>query len=805
MDIVAPAKKRGFSFDGFSAWMLALAVPLAIVFFIPSTTVPLISTKIGILVLAVALTFVAFAIARLSHGSLSLPPLVLLGSFWLVPVAYGLSTLFSGVSFDHALLGVEMEVDTLGFVTLLAVLATLGAFVFREVKEYKRFFTLFVGAISLAFVAQIGIIIASKTMSTLPASTNLVGSFTDFSIVTGAGMILALLSLRFLRLSALLRIGLYVFMVLGFLVLVIANSNTVFVLVGLISGALFIEAVLARKLPEQMHLTSTGGNPHARLGSVGHGAKLILPLLCLIVSLFFVFVDVEKQDKVNLSGGFANTLGISIIDVRPSWQSTFMVGSHTFAASPLFGSGPNTFQEEWLKFKDRALNDTVFWNIDFASGVGTIPTSFITTGVIGALAWLLFLGVFLLTGFRVLMFKTPEDEFTRFTAIASFTMTAYLLLLAFFATPGPVVLALAFILLGVFISTLRFSRGRRESTLVFSESPRLGFVLVFVLTLLMLGTIAVTYKLTERYVSNLAFSEAVNALSEGNVDSADLAAGRSIALAPSERAYRLVSTIGIERMSRIVNDRSLEPTAAQQQFQAALSNSISAALEATRRGPTDYQNWTVLGNVYRSVAQLNVDGAFQGAKDAYMKAQELHPTSPVIPYILAQLELSQKHNDEAEAQALASVNLKRDYIPAILFLSQLEIQLGKASEALQAAEAAAYFAPNDSAVLLQVGLLRSGTGDRQGAITALSKAVELSPQYANARFFLAAMLANGGDLAGAIKELEAIASFSAENATAVASDLDTLRSGKNPFTTARLRSLGVPQPPVSEPTESTVE
>lgn len=805
MDIVAPAKKRGFSFDSFSSWVLALAVPVAIVFFVPSTTVPLISTKVALLVLMIALAFVAYAIARLSHGSLSLPPLILLGSFWLVPVAYGLSTLFSGVGFDRALLGVEMETDTLGFVTLLAVLATLVAFAFHEAREYKRFFMLLLSSLSVAFFAQIVFVVLSKTANAIPASTNLVGSFTDFGIITGAGIILSLLALRFLRLSALVRSALYVFLVLGFLVLVIANSNTVFVLVGLVSAGLFIEAVLARKLPEQMHLSSNQGAMGTHANALPKSMALVAPLLCLILPLFFVFVDVEKPDVPNLSGRFANLLGVSIIDVRPSWQSTFMVGSHTLAASPLFGSGPNTFQTEWLKFKDRALNDTVFWNIDFSGGVGTIPTSFITTGVIGALAWLLFLGVFLLTGFRTLMFKMPEDAFVRFTAIASFTTTAYLLLLAFFATPGPVVLALTFVSLGIFVSTLRFSRGRRESALVFSESPRIGFVLVFVLTLLMLGTIAVTYKLAERYVSNLAFSEAVNALSEGNVDAAELAAGRSVALAPSERTYRLLSTIGIERMSRIANDSSLEPTTAQQQFQAALSNSISSALEATRRGPTDYQNWTVLGNVYRSVAALNVDGAYQGAKDAYMKAQELHPTSPVIPYVLAQLELQQKRNDEAEAQALASVNLKRDYIPAILFLAQLEIQLGKANEALQAAEAAAYFAPNDSAVLLQVGLLRSGTGDRQGAIAALTQAVTLNPQYANARFFLAAMHANNGNVPEAIKELETIASFSAENASAVASDLEALREGKNPFTSARLRSLGVPQPPVSEPEESTVE
>ena len=167
--------------------------------------------------------------------------------------------------------------------------------------------------------------------------------------------------------------------------------------------------------------------------------------------------------------------------------------------------------------------------------------------------------------------------------------------------------------------------------------------------------------------------------------------------------------------------------------------------------------------------------------------------------MVSQLEIGKGNGQAAETSLLASVALKRDYIPAIVLLSQLEVQLGKAQQALQAAEAAAYFAPNEPSVLFQVGILRSGTGDTAGAVAALSRAVELNPQYANARFFLAAMLSVQGKYQDALTQLQAVSAMSPDNATAVAADIATLQSNKNPFPPARLRSLGVPSTPVEEP------
>jgi protein involved in temperature-dependent protein secretion len=84
-------------------------------------------------------------------------------------------------------------------------------------------------------------------------------------------------------------------------------------------------------------------------------------------------------------------------------------------------------------------------------------------------------------------------------------------------------------------------------------------------------------------------------------------------------------------------------------------------------------------------------------------------------------------------------------------------------------------------VLFQVGVLQAASGDLNAAVQALGAAVNASPQFANARYFLAAVYAKQGNLQNALTQVQEIASFSQENATAVASYIAALQSNKNPF------------------------
>src|SRR5690349_1510176 len=86
-----------FSFDQISVWSLVAVLVIGTLFLIPSDSVPFLPTKIFILGVGAIITLALYIIARLTRGSIILPPLLLMGALWLPALAYTLSTLFSGV------------------------------------------------------------------------------------------------------------------------------------------------------------------------------------------------------------------------------------------------------------------------------------------------------------------------------------------------------------------------------------------------------------------------------------------------------------------------------------------------------------------------------------------------------------------------------------------------------------------------------------------------------------------------------------------------------------------------------------
>lgn len=778
--VSVPARRA--TFDSAAMWTLPVTIALGAIILIPSASFPFLYTKISLFALGLIVTLALFVLARLTRGNVIVPPLPLLGAVWLVPLAYGLSTLFSGSDPLTGIFGTQLESDTFGFMLVLGFAATLTALVLRRPAHYRTFFTIgFVALLVTGVVEILFLLVGQFAPNVISPSTSIVGSWSDLGMVLGLGIALILLALRFLSVSRRTQILLLVLGAVSLVFVFLVNSILVWVLLALISLGLFVEAVMGRRVSEQADQDLEGAAilSDEDVESVPTGdmanPSLIAPLVVLVVALFVLI------GGSTLAGTLDNALGVNLVDVRPSWQSTFVVGGHAYATSPVFGSGPGTFSTEWLKFRDASLNNTVFWNIDFTSGIGFVPTSFVTTGLLGALAWLAFLGLLLFYGLRALIFRTPTDGFVRYVAVGSFVGSLYVLTLAVFSIPGPVVLVLGFTLLGLFISSLRYATGSREWGVIFSRSPRIGFVVVFALTLLLLGSVAGAYGVIERYIGAVELAASTNALNAGNLDAADAAVSKAILFAPNGTAYRLQATIGQARLSAVAANTKLSQEEARAQFQTALSAAIQSALTATRVAPNDYQNWLTLGDTYAAVVPLGITGAYDNAKTAYAHAATLNPTSPVIELTLAQLEIGNKNLDAARTDLQKAISLKNDYTQAIFLLSQLEVQAGHAKDALAAAEAAVYFAPNDQTVLFQVGILRFANGDTPGAVSALAHAVSVNPQYANARYFLAAAYAKSGDNVNALLQLKAIAALSNENATSLAAQITSLEGGKNPF------------------------
>jgi len=764
------------SLDTVSTWALLITIVVALFIVIPSASITIATVKTFVLAAGALITLALYILARLGRGNVIFPPSVLLGALWLPVVAYLLSAAFSGVSFSNALWGIALEPDTLGFMLAAAVLGTLSALIFRRPEQYRSFLRVAAYVFGALALLQVFIVVLGQFMpNTIAPSFSLVGSFSDLASLLGLGVIAILIALRFLELSQRTYRALMLSGAIGLFLLAIANSSLVWILIALVSLGLFVETVMRRgSKTVDSDLDESMVMDESPLESDRGNHSLVLPLAVLAVSLFFLIGG-------TLGGALANALHVNLLNIRPSWQSTLSVVKQTYTAAPVFGSGPGTFGTEWLKYRDTALNSTVFWNVDFSSGIGFVPTSFVTTGIIGLLAWLAFLGLFIVLGLRMLLRYTPQDPFIRYTAIVSFVGSLYLFTLAIFDLPGALVLALAFVFAGLFISTTRFGTKGQQWGVLFARSPRLGFVIVFSLTILLLSSVVAAYSLVGHAIAASQLMKASTELSAGNLDAADQAAQSSLTFAPSASAYQLQAVIANARLNVIAGSSTMDKTAAQQAYQAALSAGINAAITSTKLDPSNYQNWLALGNLYAQAVPLGVSGSYQSAKTAYQQAQTLNPTNPQIPYILAQLDIANKDTTAAQTDLKAAIALKQDYTDAIFLLSQLEVRDGNVKDALTSALAAAYFTPNNPNILFQVGILYAAQNDLANAQAALTAAVSANPQFANARYFLSAVYAKEGDMTNALAQMQAIADLSSDNATAIASQLTELKQGKNPF------------------------
>ena len=285
--------------------------------------------------------------------------------------------------------------------------------------------------------------------------------------------------------------------------------------------------------PEEL---GEGGEEPLESGETNH--PLVMPLVVLVISLFFLVGG-------TLSGALANALHINVLSVSPSWQSTLSIGHSVYSSSAFFGSGPGTFGIDWLKYRDPALNSTIFWSTNFSSGIGFIPTSFITTGILGVLAWIGLIGLFLVFGLRMLIMRTPQDASTRYVAILSFVATLYLFTIATFNSPSSFILVLMFVFAGLFASTMRFAESGRQLGVMFSRKPRIGFVIVFLLTLLLLAAVFAAYTLTEHYVAVAELTNANTEFAAGNYASANTDAQSAISFAPSATAYQIEAGVAM--------------------------------------------------------------------------------------------------------------------------------------------------------------------------------------------------------------------------------------------------------------------
>lgn len=742
---------------------------LSLGFLIPVFFIPQAMLEVSKSILVSTLTAIAFflwLIARMKDGKFIFPKSLLLLSGLALPVAFLASGIFSEVS-RVSLLGLGYETGTGSTILILFLLMFLASVFFQQQTRIFYLYSALLISFIVIFLFQTGVI-ALSSFSLLPAKflslipANMIGKWTDLAAFFGLVLMLSLVAIELIALRKALRMLLLVVIALSLLALMLINFSLLWIIVGFLSLVISVYALSF---------------------SPGNGKEIKTPLTrkfpvtslgVLLLSLLFVLGSGVVND---LRGRFI-PLNIPTETIRPSWQGTFEVGKSALLKDPIFGIGPNRFSNSWLSYKPEGVNQSALWNVDFDAGVGLIPTFAITTGAVGIVAWLVFLGLLLYRGFTAVL-SLAVGRISHYLLFSSFLGAVYLWIVSIFYVPNIAIFSLAFLMTGVFIAALVETGIGKNYDFSFLNDPRTGFVSVLALVLFIIGTVAGGYVLFQKFLSVVFFQNGLRSGQEGNIDNALSSVSRAASFSEYDVYYRNLSAVNIARLNSILSQKGVSQDTIKAQFQSESRFAIGNALRARDLDPTNYQNWVALGNAYETLAPFGVEDAHEEAKKAFDMAISLNQKSPALLLARARIDL-ENDKESAKTYIAQALALKSDYTDAIFTLSQLQADEGNLASAIASVEVASVISPNDVGVFFQLGFLRYKNRDWQGAISAFERAVELSPSYSNARYFLGLSYEKVGRIRDAIGQFQTIQTLNPDNSE-VRDILSNLRAGRDPL------------------------
>ena len=676
---------RSNIFDRLSFLSLFLVVVLLPLFVLPFTSIPVETSKGLLLVLGLAACVVFWAIARFSDGKIIFPRSWLLMSGFGIALAFLLSALFSKNS-QVSLFGTMFDIGSFWFIFSGFVLMLMSSVVFRTPKQAKTVLlgTILSSAFVLIFQSARLFMPTILSLGILAGKTgNVLGSWNALGLFAGFSGLMFLLVIEFFPISKMEKLLLEIFILLSILLAASVNFSLVWILLG-ISGLIIFVYKVSITFQES-------GN---------EGEKKHFPIVSFIVVMIALLFFMSGQ----LIGGFIpNRLQISNTEVSPSLGATMSITKGVLAKYPVFGVGPNRFGEAWSMYKPAVINNTQFWDVSFGSGSGLLPTLTATTGYLGILAWLIFSVLFLVIGVKS-VFSSIKNG-VNWEMMAFFVLSLYLFISSFFYSTGTVIFLLSLAFTGVFIG-LAASSSNKEISISFLNDHRKSFFSILVLILIVIFSVATSFKYIERFTSVSYFGKAIFASTE---PVAENYINKALSLYSNDLYLRTYSQIYLVKLKSIASKGSSLSDADKADLQASFDQAVNSAQMAAAYDPSNYLNFQLLGSVYQAVGSLGVKDAYSKAVLAYQTASSLNPLNPGLKLAMAGALFVDGKVKDAKDYANEALSLKQDYIDALITLSQIAKSEGNNSGALSYAQAALSLAPTDKNLIQYVDSLSNST------------------------------------------------------------------------------------------------
>ncbi len=748
---------------------LVATIGLLPLLFIPVSYAPFAYSKILIVIVGVAISLIFYCLAALREGSIVIRFSSGLVAIWSVAGAGVVAALLSGDMRD-AFFGDVLNVHTVSFLILLALLASAISILGEHKASILRLYAVLAVSGLVVALYQIIRVAFGEGVLSLGVFTSLtsspIGSWNDLALFFGLVILMLLVTLEQFPLTKWGKAAFGVTAVIALAILGLVNFFLIWIVLGLASLIVLMYALTKNRFSDQT--ISAVSNTQT---------SIMISALVFVVSAAFIVGGPALGQVIS------DASGISYVEVRPSLSATFDIARSVYQENAFTGIGPNKFADAWRLYKDPTINTTNFWNANFVAGIGYVTTFAVTMGLFGVIAWVTFLGTMVYSGFRFVFLSSHTDRFWQYVGISSFVASLYLWGMSIVYVPGVTLILLA----GSFTGLLLVAYGQvvhtKSLTISINQNKQAGFVLVAIAMLVIVSSVATVFFVSRHYASVFSFNAAVASVADGvPIETIERKIAAAYELSPNDWMAREIAGIQLTKVNQLI--ALSEPTDQQrQQLEEAIVNAVNAAQRAVQTDPSDASNWILLANVFIVLTGSNIDGAYTRAIESLDQAEFLDPVNPEIKLLRARAESFNGNLDAAKELALRAVSLKRNYTPALLFLTQLDIARGDVAGAIASVQATISFEPRNPARYYQLGVLYSAQEDVRRATEAFETAVSLDKEYANARYFLALAYSEAGRTDDAIAQLEVVRSLNPNNEV-VSSLIEQLRSGTLPDTTA---------------------
>lgn len=766
-------------FQTISQLILLITFFLLPLFFMPVGYLSFQYSKMLLVTVGIVTALTLFFIEALKKGRFKIPfhwPFLLTLA---VPILFIVSAVAASPRW-LSLTGYGFEIGTASFVVLMFILFYLVVTLFQSYSKSYYPYLLFFTAFSVLAIFHIARFIFGPE-NILPGTfggplANTIGNWNGLAIFFGIATVLSAVTLDQLKgLSSKFKLVLNIFFVVSLVLVAIINFSTLLTVLAVI-------------------MIGTGLYLHFS----GQSNLLSRSMIAGIIALILVIPVLPSANGFISAGSYIGNVSseqfsIGNVEVRPSWGATIDITEGVIKSgtkNAILGSGPNTFSREWNMHKPIDVNQTQFWNTDFVYGVGLVPSFFATTGILGIISLLLFLGFIVYAGIRALYVQF-ESPFAKYMTHSSLLLAVYMWVFMIVYTPSIVLVTFAFFFTGMFVSSVyRYGILPAKTVHLFENKKTAPFYVILLVVLLIAGLLF-GFSLARKALSSTYFQRSAEALNvDGDIARSQNLLIQAINTSENDLYYRALSELQLIQLSNLLNQETELEELAQTQLQGFLDGALSAAQRAVLLNPNNYQNHVALGQVYSQV--LSIEGAIAGAESSFMAAIEVNPTNPVFFLDLARLSAAQENVEQAREYIKQALVLKPNYTAAVFLQAQLDINAGNTAQAISGLERALVTNPNDPNLYFQLGLLKYNEDNFTGAREAFENAVVRDPNYANARYFLGLSYYETGNNDGAVQQFQILSDAFSENQE-VGLILRNLQSGQAPFTGA--------EPPITDSPE----